>query len=99
MYLCHVEIKQVLGCNDIITLSNCKTITYYAGRSPGNSPEYIPLDATLNQDAHAATNTQIAPSKRPSAQVLYCNPTSNDKNAYGQVHCSKLWYKTKHSPN
>ena len=53
-------LRPVLGCNDKITLSNGKTTTDYAGRPPGNSPEFMPLDTTLNQDVHEAVNTQVA---------------------------------------
>ena len=82
-------IKPVLGCNEKITI-NGKTTTTYAGRPPGNSPEFMPLDTTLNQDIHKAVNKQVAatyflPKDHPLKFSLATLKTI--KHTYGWAHC------------
>ena len=83
-------IKPEMGCNAEIKLSNGKTTKDYAGRPPGNSPEFMPLGTTLNQDIHKAVNTQVAatyflPKDHPLKFSLATPATI--EHAYGRVHC------------
>ena len=83
-------IKPELGCNAEIKLSSGKTTKDFANRPPGNSPEFMPLDTTLNQDIHEAVNTQVAatyflPKNHPLKFSLATPATI--EHAYGRVHC------------
>ena len=53
-------IKPVLGCNDEIELDDGSSPTNYAGRPVGNSPEFMPLDNSLNNDIHQAVQAQVS---------------------------------------
>ena len=95
-------IRPVLGCNDIITLPNGKTTTNYAGRPPGNSPEFMPLDTTLNEDIHSAVRMQVSatyflPNDRPLKFSLATPATIED--AYGRVHCPNYGRKLSQIPS
>ena len=43
----------------IIPVQGLKSGTVYANRLPGNSPELMPLDSSLNQDIHNAVNQHV----------------------------------------
>ena len=91
-------LKPDLGCNNEIKLNNGKTSKIYAGRPPGNLPEFMPLDTTLNQDIHEAVNTQVTathflPKNHPLK--FYLATPASIEHAYGRVHCPN--YQTKNS--
>ena len=91
-------IRPVLGCNNEIVLSNGKKTNNYAGRPPGNSPEFMPLDTTLNQDIHMNVRTQVSAThflpKDHKNKFSLATPKTIE-HAYGRVHCPN--YGDKHS--
>ena len=87
-------IRPVLGCNDKIKLSDGSINTNYAGRPVGNSPEFMPLDNTLNQDMHAATKTQASATRflpdNDLRKFSFATPKTIE-HAYAQIHCPTQW--------
>ena len=83
-------IKPVYGCDDVIVLTNGKRSTDYAGRPPGNSPEFMPMDNTLNQDIHAAVETQVSCTyhlPHDDEQKFSLATPKHIEHAYGRVFC------------
>ena len=85
-------ITPVFGCNDEIVLSDGSINTNYAGRPVGNSPEFMPLDNSLNQDIHCAVRSQVSATrslpKDDPRRFSFATPESI-KHAYGRCHCPR----------
>ena len=70
----------------------------YAGRPPGNSPEFMPLDTTLNQDIHMNVRTQVSATHflpKDHKNKFSLATLKTIERAYGRVHCPN--YGDKHS--
>ena len=83
-------IKPVLGCNDEIDLDDGTVSTNYSGRPVGNSPEFVPLDNSLNNDKHQAAKAQVSATrflpKEDPKRFSFATPELIT-HAYGRVHC------------
>ena len=82
----------VLGCNDEIRMDDGSTNTNYTGRPVGNSPEFMPLDNSLNNDIHQAAKAQVSATrflpKDDPKRFSFATPETI-KHAYGRIHCPR----------
>ena len=85
-------IKPVLDCNNEIVLRDGTVNKNYAGRPVGNSPEFMPLDNSLNQDIHCAARAQVSATRflpKDHPQRFSMATPQTITHVYGSCHCPR----------